>query len=64
MKIKITKEEADAIEAVKAAIKNLPRGIQLTVDDIDGFAEFWKQTGPGSWNPISRLWCKRVLSIV
>lgn len=43
-----TARELAAIEAVKAAIKALPRSIYMSVDDHDGVVEFWKPHRPGS----------------
>ena len=37
-----TDKELAAIEAVKAAIRALPRSIYMSVDDDDGVVEFWK----------------------
>ena len=37
-----TDKELAAIEAVKAAIKALPRSIYMSVDESDGVVDFWK----------------------
>lgn len=44
-----SEKEKAAIEAVKAAVKALPRGIKMGVEQFDGTLEFWKMTpnGPG-----------------
>lgn len=51
MKPITTEAERAAIEAVKAAIKALPRGITVEIDSWDGLMSFWKRSrnefGPG-----------------
>jgi hypothetical protein len=42
-----TEKELAAIEAVKAAIKALPRALHMSVDDSDGVVEFWKAHSAG-----------------
>lgn len=49
MKTNTTEAERAAIDAVKAAIKALPRGITVEIDSYDGQMNFWKRTR--SWLP-------------
>ncbi|QXE85991.1 hypothetical protein KP003_16750 [Geomonas nitrogeniifigens] len=42
-----TEKEKAAMEAVKAAVKALPRGIKVGVEQFDGTLEFWKMTPKG-----------------
>lgn len=64
MATKLTEKELAAIEAVKAAMKALPRSIHFTVDDSDGVIEFWKRTGPGEAMGVSTpLRCKRITTL-
>lgn len=63
-KVKLSDKEAAAIDAVKVAIKALPRSIHFTVDDCDGVIQFWKRSGPGSAIGVSSpLRCKRAVSL-
>lgn len=39
-----TDKEKAAMEAVKAAVKALPRGIKIGIEQFDGTLEFWKAT--------------------
>lgn len=41
-----TEKELAAIEAVKVAIKALPRTLHMSVDDSDGIVNFWKASSP------------------
>lgn len=61
-KIRLSEKETMAIDALKAAIKDLPRSIHFTVDNYDGVIEFWKRTGPGSAQGVTNpLRCKRAV---
>jgi len=44
MKPTISESERAAIDAVKSAIKALPRGIVIEIDQYDGCMSFWKRT--------------------
>ena len=58
-KVTLTEKEAAAIDALKAAIKALPRSIHFTTDDDSG-VEFWKRVGPGEAIGVGKpLRCKR-----
>ena len=48
-----SEKELAAIEAVKAAIKALPRTIHMHVDNGDGVVEFWKAHSPGRSHGVS-----------
>jgi hypothetical protein len=59
----VTAKELAAIEAVKAAIKALPRSIYMSVDDCDGTVDFWKPHTPGSaYGAGKQLRCKRAFN--
>jgi len=58
-KVTITEKEAAAIEAVKAAVKAMPRSILFSVDDDNGI-EFWKRVRRGEAVGVGKpLRCKR-----
>lgn len=48
-----TAKELAAIDAVKAAIKALPKNIHMGIDDSDGVVEFWKSHSPCSSHRVS-----------
>jgi hypothetical protein len=59
-----TEKELAAIDAVKNAIKALPRGIYLDVDNFDNTLQFWKRESRGmSYGIGSPLRCKRALCL-
>ncbi len=61
-KQQITEKERAAIDAIKVAIRALPRSIFFTVDDHDG-VEFWKRIGAGEALGVSTpLRLKRAIS--
>ena len=58
-----TARELAAIEAVKAALKALPRSIHMHVDDVDGVVEFWKAHSPSSSHAVGKpLRCKHAFN--
>lgn len=58
-KVTLNEKEAAAIDALKAAIKALPRSIHFTTDDDNG-VEFWKRVGRGEAVGVGTpLRCKR-----
>ena len=58
-KVTLNEKEAAAIDALKAAIKALPRSIHFTIDDDNGI-EFWKRVGRGEAVGVGKpLRCKR-----
>lgn len=60
--INATKKEAEAIDALKFAIRALPRTIHITVDDFDGTIEFWKRRSKTASIEVSTpLKCRRAL---
>ncbi|MDH5298693.1 MAG: hypothetical protein OEV91_06705 [Desulfobulbaceae bacterium] len=46
-KLALSEKEMAAIEDVKRAVRDLPRGIFLGVDDNECVLEFWKRTPRG-----------------
>ena len=69
MRPNVTETEHAAIEAVKAAIKALPRGILVEIDDTEGCMCFWKRE-PGFFPGMrtagaasSNLKCRRVFCL-
>jgi hypothetical protein len=59
-----TEKELAAIDAVKNAIKALPRGIFIDVDNFDNTLQFWKRESRGMAYGIgSPLRCKRALCL-
>ena len=58
-----TEKELAAIEAVKAAIKALPRTLHMSVDDFDGVVNFWKaHSRSGAHGVGTPLRCKSAFS--
>ena len=54
-----TEKELAAIEAVKAAIRSLPKTLHMSVDEFDGVVEFWKANSPSSAHGVGTpLRCK------
>ena len=59
----VTAKEMAAMEAVKAAIKALPRSIYMSVDDSDGIVEFWKPETPSrAYGVGTPLRCRRAFN--
>ncbi len=70
MKPKISESERAAIDAVKSAIKALPRCIVIEIDDDEGRMSFWKREknefGPGvtsAGEASADLRCRRVFCL-
>ena len=60
--VKVTEKETAAIEALKAAIKALPKTLFFEID-MDGEVLFWKRTGPGEARGAApALRCKRAVT--
>lgn len=57
---KITQAEKDAIEAVKKAIKALPKTIWMETDEYSGEVQFWKRGGEYESDLAGVLKCRRV----
>jgi hypothetical protein len=58
------KKELVAIEAVKVAIKALPRTLQISVDDSEGVVDFWKAHNSGGAHGVGTpLRCKAAFNI-
>ena len=61
-RVTATEKEIAAIDAVKAAIKALPRSLYFTADEMFGI-EFWKRSGPGEARGVTKpLHCKRAIA--
>jgi len=56
---KLTEAETAAIEALKVAIKGLPKTLWFDLDEFDGYVRFWKRTGTGCGVGAGRMTCSR-----
>lgn len=45
--ITATPVEQAAIDAIKVALKALPKTVYMSVDESDGLVEFWRPVTPG-----------------
>jgi hypothetical protein len=61
MEFNTTEAEAKAIEAVKNAVKALPKSIWIQTDDDEGELRFWKRVNPCESKQASSVFKHRAL---